>query len=66
MSGHKIRKAGRCFLLGLGEIIYGPYRPIAYYVLGGGRGFGGEYNFLRGLILRVNLENAQNVRGSKY
>ena len=32
----------------------------------GGGGFGGEYNFLRGLILRVNLENAQNVRGSKY
>ena len=33
---------------------------------GGGGGFGGEDNFLRGLILRVNLENAQNVRGSKY
>ena len=43
LSGHKIRKAGRCFLLGLGEIIYGPKGPIAYYVLGGGRGFGGEY-----------------------
>ena len=30
---------------------------------GGGLGFGGGHNFLRGLILGVNFENAQNVRG---
>ena len=31
-----------------------------------GRGFGGGCNFLRGLILGVNFEKEQNVRGSKY
>ena len=42
-------------------------RLFVYYVPGGwGRGFGRGYNFLRGLILGVNFENAQNVRGSKY
>ena len=40
--------------------------PFVYYVPGGwGRGFGRGYNFLRGLILGVNFENAQNVRGVK-
>ena len=42
---------------------------IVYYVqwgLGRGGGGGGSergYDFLRGLILGVNFENAQNVRG---
>ena len=32
---------------------------IVYYIPGG------EYNFLRGLILGVNFQNAQNVRGGR-
>ena len=37
-------------------------RPIVYYFPGGGGGFGGGYDFLRGFILGVNFENAKNVR----
>ena len=42
-------------------------RPIVYYVPelgkgGGGGGVGGGFDFLRGLILGVNFENAKNVR----
>ena len=37
-----------------------------YYVPGVGGGFWRGCNFLRGLILGVNFEKEQNVRGSKY
>ena len=40
-------------------------RPFVFTSQGVGEGVWKGYNFLRGLILGVNFENAQNVRGVK-